>query len=53
MARIKLVYKCKECKKENYLGKRNKVKQPDKSEIKKYCPKCNKPQLHVEKNKLH
>ncbi|NQX83642.1 MAG: 50S ribosomal protein L33 [Mycoplasmataceae bacterium] len=51
--RIKLVYKCKECKHENYIGKKNKTEHSEKTEIKKHCSNCNKHTLHTEKGKLH
>ncbi len=49
--RHKLIYKCKECKMENYIGSRNRKLQPDKMEVSKYCSKCNKKTTHKEKSK--
>ena len=43
---------CSVCKMENYMGDRNKQKQPEKSEVKKYCPKCNASTMHKEKAKF-
>ena len=37
-----ITFKCSECGEENYIGTRNKRKHPEKMEIKKYCPRCNK-----------
>ena len=44
-----LTFKCTECGEENYIGTRNKRKHPEKMEIKKYCPRCNKKTTHKEK----
>ncbi len=49
--RNKFVYRCAECKWENYIGDRNKTKNPDKMEIQKYCANCNAKTLHKEKSK--
>ena len=43
---------CTVCKSENYIGTRNKTKQPEKQEVMKFCPKCNKHTLHKEKAKF-
>ena len=40
--RTKVTFRCDECKDENYIGSRNKSKNPDRMKIKKFCPKCNK-----------
>ncbi len=50
--RHKHLMRCKECKAENYLGDRNKTKQPEKLETKKFCPKCNSHTIHTEKSKF-
>ena len=44
-----ITFKCTECGEENYIGTRNKKKHPEKMEIKKYCPRCNKMTVHKEK----
>lgn len=44
-----LTFKCTECGEENYIGTRNKRKHPEKMEIQKYCPRCNKKTAHKEK----
>ena len=33
---------CTECKERNYSTSKNKRSQPDRIEISKYCPRCNK-----------
>ncbi|NLC33651.1 MAG: 50S ribosomal protein L33 [Erysipelothrix sp.] len=47
--RTKITFRCAECKDENYIGSRNKSKQPDRMKIQKFCPKCNKMTEHNEK----
>ena len=42
MPREFVTFKCTECGEETYYGSRNKKKHPEKMEIKKFCPKCNK-----------
>ena len=49
MPRDLVTYKCAECGQETYYGSRNKKKHPDKMDIKKYCPKCNKMTTQKEK----
>lgn len=49
--RTKFTYRCDVCKNENYIGKRNKAKHPEKMAVMKYCPTCNKKTLHREKSK--
>jgi large subunit ribosomal protein L33 len=49
--RAKFTYRCKECKMENYIDRKNKTEHPDRMEVVKYCPKCNKRTTHVEKKK--
>ncbi|MDY2728396.1 MAG: 50S ribosomal protein L33 [Candidatus Onthovivens sp.] len=41
--------KCTECGEENYITSKNKKNNPDRLEIKKYCPKCRKMTVHKEK----
>lgn len=45
-ARITL--ECTECKNRNYATTKNKRNNPDRLELNKYCPKCNKKTLHKE-----
>ncbi|NLY63234.1 MAG: 50S ribosomal protein L33 [Erysipelothrix sp.] len=47
--RTKITFRCAECKEENYIGTRNKSKQPERMKIQKFCPKCNKMTEHNEK----
>ena len=47
--REKLTFQCTVCGEHNYIGTRNKRKHPEKMEIKKYCPRCNKQTSHKEK----
>ena len=47
--RDQVIFKCSECNDENYIGTRNKRKNPEKMIIQKYCPKCNKKTAHKEK----
>lgn len=39
---------CTECKERNYATTKNKRNNPDRIEINKFCPKCNKRTLHKE-----
>ncbi len=48
-ARDAVILKCVICSEENYRTEKNKRNTPDKLEIKKYCPKCQKTVLHKEK----
>ncbi|MFV0255681.1 MAG: 50S ribosomal protein L33 [Erysipelotrichaceae bacterium] len=47
--RENIQFKCSVCGEENYLGSRNKRKNPEKMTIKKYCSRCNKKTDHKEK----
>ncbi|MBO8426302.1 MAG: 50S ribosomal protein L33 [Firmicutes bacterium] len=47
--RDQVILKCTVCGDENYFTTRNKKTHPNKMEINKYCPKCNKETLHKEK----
>lgn len=47
--REQIIFRCSECKDENYISTRNKRKNPEKMTIQKYCPKCNKKTAHKEK----
>ncbi len=49
MARDNIILRCSECKNENYITTKNKRKHPDKMEIAKFCPNCNKKTVHKEK----
>jgi len=39
---------CTVCKNKNYSTTKNKTRQPDKLEIKKFCPTCRKHSPHKE-----
>ena len=43
---------CSVCGKRNYTTEKNKLNNPSKLEIKKYCNKCKKHTLHKETSKL-
>ena len=47
--RENIILKCTECGEENYIKKKNKRNQPERMEVKKYCPRCNKQTTHKEK----
>ena len=48
MPREKIILACSECKNRNYFTMKNKHLHPERVEWKKYCPRCNKHQLHKE-----
>ncbi len=47
--RENITLKCSDCGEENYITTRNKRKQTEKMQVKKYCPVCRKMTLHKEK----
>ena len=49
--RLHLTLTRTECGEENYLTQKNKKANPDRLEIKKYCPRCKKMTIHREKKK--
>ena len=49
--RVTFLMKCTVCGEENYLTEKNKKNDPERIEIKKFCPKCRKQTLHKEKTK--
>nr|MCR5422734.1 50S ribosomal protein L33 [Bacilli bacterium] len=49
--RVTFLMKCSECGNENYLTEKEKKNNPDRLELKKYCPKCRKMTIHKEKTK--
>ena len=49
MARDNIILVCTECSEQNYITTKNKKAHPEKMEIKKYCPRCNKMTNHKEK----
>ena len=46
--RLKITLECTECKERNYLSKKNKRNNPDRLEVKKYCPRERRVTLHRE-----
>ncbi|NUL83565.1 MAG: 50S ribosomal protein L33 [Armatimonadetes bacterium] len=46
--RVIFVLACQECKDRNYTTSKNKDKQKDRLELKKYCPRCRKHTEHRE-----
>ncbi len=43
-----ITLQCSDCKRRNYTSTRNKKKQTEKLEVKKFCPFCRKHTLHKE-----
>lgn len=50
--RDNIILKCTECGEENYINTKNKRNHPDRMEVNKYCPRCNKKTVHKEKISL-
>jgi large subunit ribosomal protein L33 len=46
--RIVITLACQDCKSRNYVTSKNRVKHPDRLELKKYCPPCRKHTAHRE-----
>lgn len=46
--RVLVTMACTECKRRNYSTKKNKRNDPDRIEMKKYCPWCRGHTLHRE-----
>ena len=46
--RPKITLACTECKERNYITKKNRRNDPDRLELKKFCPKCSKHTAHRE-----
>ena len=46
--RVKITLVCSECKQRNYNTEKNKKNDPDRLEMKKFCPFCRKQTLHKE-----
>ncbi len=44
-----ITFKCTVCGEENYISTRNKKKHPEKMEVQKFCPRCNKQTTHKER----
>jgi large subunit ribosomal protein L33 len=46
--RPKITLACTECKERNYITKKNRRNDPDRLELKKFCPRCGKQTPHRE-----
>jgi large subunit ribosomal protein L33 len=46
--RPKITLSCTECKERNYITKKNRRNDPDRLELKKFCPRCGKQTVHRE-----
>ena len=46
--RVKVTLACTECKRRNYVTKKNKRNNPDRIEMNKHCKLCRKHTLHKE-----
>lgn len=46
--RVGIIMACTECKNRNYSTDKNKKNNPDRLEMKKYCPHCKTHTLHKE-----
>jgi large subunit ribosomal protein L33 len=46
--RPKITLACVECKERNYITKKNRRNDPDRLEMKKFCPRCRKHTEHRE-----
>ncbi|HNU54374.1 MAG TPA: 50S ribosomal protein L33 [Candidatus Syntrophosphaera sp.] len=44
-----IILACEECKNRNYTTTRNKRKNPNRMELKKFCPSCRKHTLHKQR----
>lgn len=47
-ARILITLACTVCKERNYHSEKNKRNDPERLELKKYCPRCREHQPHRE-----
>ena len=48
MPREIISLQCGDCKERNYSTTKNRKTTPDRIELKKFCPRCNKQQQHKE-----
>ena len=46
--RLKITLACQECKRRNYITRKNRRNDPDRLELKKYCPFCRCHRAHRE-----
>ena len=50
--RVNITLACTECGDRNYISKKNKRNNPDRLELKKYCPREKRMTLHKKQNNL-
>ncbi|MBU0649871.1 50S ribosomal protein L33 [Patescibacteria group bacterium] len=50
--RVLIGLQCGDCGSFNYVSSKNKINNPEKLELKKFCRNCQKATLHKEKQKL-
>lgn len=48
LMRVNITLQCTECKDKNYISTKNKGNNPDRLEMKKYCPRERKMTMHRE-----
>ncbi len=46
--RVGIILACTDCKRRNYTSDKNKKNNPERIEMKKYCPHCKTHTLHKE-----
>ena len=46
--RENIILECTECKNRNYASEKNKKNNPERVELKKFCPACKKHTMHKE-----
>jgi large subunit ribosomal protein L33 len=46
--RPKITMACEDCKNRNYITKKNRRNDPDRLEVRKHCPTCNRHTVHKE-----
>ncbi|WP_366923278.1 50S ribosomal protein L33 [Metallumcola ferriviriculae] len=46
--RVSIILACTDCKQRNYITSKNKRTNPDRKELKKYCPYCKTHTIHKE-----
>jgi large subunit ribosomal protein L33 len=46
--RLQVILACTECKNRNYITEKNRRNSTGRMEMKKYCPRCRKHQVHRE-----
>ncbi len=46
--RILVTLACNECKSRNYITSKNKKNDPERLELRKYCPRCRQHRVHRE-----